>query len=286
MALVPMPILWLASYPKSGNTWLRAFLANYLRNGAEPEDINALPEFALGDMRIEPYVRVSKKQPAALSRDEINRLRPQAHRALAEASAGLVPVKTHSAVASIAGVPTITPDVTFGAIYIVRNPLDVAVSFSHHYAVSLDQAVHAICFKGLEIPAKEGHVVQIISDWSTHVRSWLNAPGLKLKMLRYEDMLTSPRLAFAEVCTFLGMPRDEARLRRAIRHSTFRVLAEQERQRGFVERARGADAFFRRGRAGTWRDELTPTQVEAILSHHRPLMGQLRYLSPEGRILV
>jgi hypothetical protein len=162
----------------------------------------------------------------------------------------------------------------------------VAVSFSHHYAVSLDQAVHAICFKGLEIPAKEGHVVQIISDWSTHVRSWLNAPGLKLKMLRYEDMLASPRRAFAEVCTFLGMPRDEARLRRAIRHSTFRVLAEQERQRGFVERARGADAFFRRGRAGTWRDELTPTQVEAILSHHRPLMGQLRYLSPEGRILV
>lgn len=46
-----MPILWLASYPKSGNTWLRAFLANYLRNAAEPQDINALPEFALGDMR-------------------------------------------------------------------------------------------------------------------------------------------------------------------------------------------------------------------------------------------
>lgn len=281
-----MPILWLASYPKSGNTWLRAFLANYLRNAAEPQDINALPEFALGDMRIEPYARISGKDQAALSREEINRLRPEAHRALAAASTGLVPVKTHSAVATIAGIPTITPDVTFGAIYVIRNPLDVAASFSHHYAVGMDQAVTAICFRGLEIPAKVGHVVQVVSDWSTHVKSWLNAPGLNLKTLRYEDMLASPRHVFAEVCTFLRMPRDEARLRRAIRHSSFRVLAEQERQRGFVERARGADAFFRRGRAGAWREELTPAQVETILAHHRPLMIKLGYVSADGKVLV
>lgn len=281
-----MPILWLASYPKSGNTWLRAFLANYLRNAPEPQAINALPEFALGDMRIEPYARVSGKDPAALSRDEINRLRPEAHRALAAASSGLVPVKTHSAIATVGGVPTITPEVTFGAIYVIRNPLDVAVSFSHHYAVSLEQAVKAICFRGLEIPAKEGHVVQIVSDWSTHVHSWLNAPGLNLETLRYEDMLASPRRAFAAVCTFLKMPKDEARLRRAIRHSSFRVLAEQERKDGFVERARGADAFFRRGRAGTWREELAPAQVEAILACHRPLMIEFGYLSADGKILV
>lgn len=281
-----MPILWLASYPKSGNTWLRAFLANYLRNASQPEDINALPEFALGDMRVEPYARISRKEPAALSRAEINRLRPQAHRALAAASSGLVPVKTHTAIATIAGIPTITPDVTFGAIYVIRNPLDVAVSFSHHYAVSIDQAVTAICFRGLEIPAKEGHVVQVVSDWSTHVRSWLGAPGLNLKTMRYEDMLASPRRAFAGVCDFLRMPRDEARLRRAIRHSSFRVLAEQERERGFVERARGADAFFRRGRAGTWRQELTAAQVEVILDRHRPLMIELGYVSAEGKMLI
>lgn len=281
-----MPILWLASYPKSGNTWLRAFLANYLRNASQPEDINALPEFALGDMRVEPYARISGKEPAALSRAEINRLRPQAHRVLAAASSGLVPVKTHTAIATIAGIPTITPDVTFGAVYVIRNPLDVAVSFSHHYAVSIDQAVTAICFRGLEIPAKEGHVVQVVSDWSTHVRSWLGAPGLNLKTMRYEDMLASPRRAFAGVCDFLGMPRDEARLRRAIRHSSFRVLAEQERERGFVERARGADAFFRRGRAGTWRQELTAAQVEVILDRHRPLMIELGYVSAEGKMLI
>jgi hypothetical protein len=118
------------------------------------------------------------------------------------------------------------------------------------------------------------------------VRSWLNAPGLNLKTLRYEDMLASPRRAFAAVCAFLKMPKDEARLRRAIRHSSFRVLAEQEREHGFVERARGADTFCRRGRAGSWREELTPAQVEAILARHRPLMIELNYLSADGKILV
>ncbi|MGZ8996479.1 MAG: hypothetical protein ACXW3P_08315 [Rhodospirillales bacterium] len=66
-----------------------------------------------------------------------------------------------------------------------------------------------------------------------------------------------------------GLPQDAQgrdRLRRAIRHSSFRVLAAggAKRERGFVERARGADDFFRRGRTGTWREELTPRQVEII----------------------
>lgn len=59
------------------------------------------------------------------------------------------------------------------------------------------------------------------------------------------------------------------------------MLAEQS----FVERARGANDFFRRGRTGTWREDLTPRQMEIILAHHRPLMSQLGYLS-DGRILV
>lgn len=281
-----MRILWLASYPKSGNTWLRAFLANYLRNGAGPEDINALPMFALGDMRIEPYLRASGKSAAELSREDINRLRPQVHRDLAAAGPGLVPVKSHSVIATIDGVPTITPEATFGAIYVIRNPLDVAVSFHHHYGLSVDQAVAAVCFKRLEIPPKEGHVVQLIADWSTHVRSWLRAPGLTLKSVRYEDMVAEPARTFGEICAFLKMPEDRDRLDRAIRHSAFRILAKQERERGFVERSRGASAFFRRGGVGGWRKELSPAQMETILSHHRPLMIELGYLSAEGKLRV
>jgi hypothetical protein len=279
-------ILWLASYPKSGNTWVRAFLANYLADGTAPVDINTLPDFAYGDMRVNYYAQVSGKAAADLAWPEINRLRPRVHHFLAQARPGLVFVKTHTVVATIDGVPTITPDATFGAIYLVRNPLDIAVSFANHYGLSIAQAVEALCSRDLRIAAKEGHIPQPISDWTTHVESWLRAPGLYLHVVRYEDMLTSPQRTFARMIEFLGLAKNRERLKRAIRQSSFRVLAEQERRVGFVERSKNAEAFFRRGLAGGFRQELTPAQIEALVDKHRALMTELGYLDAGGRLRI
>ena len=279
-------ILWLASYPKSGNTWVRAFLANYLADGSAPVDINTLPDFAYGDMRVNYYAQVSGKAAADLAWPEINRLRPRVHQFLAQARPGLVFVKTHAVVATIDGVPTITPDATFGAIYLVRNPLDVAVSFANHYGLSIAQAVEALCFTDLRIAAKEGHIPQPISDWTTHVESWLRAPWLYLHVVRYEDMLTSPQRAFARMVEFLGLAKNRERLKRAIRQSSFRVLREQEQRAGFVERSKNAEAFFRRGSAGGFREELTPAQIEALVDKHRAMMTKLGYLDAGGSLRI
>jgi len=279
-------ILWLASFPKSGNTWLRAFLANYLRGGRLPEDINKLPDFSYGDMRVEYYEQISNKKAENLDYDEINRLRPRVHQFLAGAHQGLVLVKTHSHLSSIDGIPTITPEVTFGAVYVVRNPLDVAVSFGHHYGLGTDAAVKAICFKGLETVPQPGHILQVLADWSTHLNGWTNAPGLYLHLMRYEDMTKSPTKIFGGVLDFLKIPKDRERLKRAIRHCSFNVLARQEQQSGFVERSKSAEKFFRRGEVGGWRKELTPEHVDFIVDHHREAMTKMGYLSPEGKLLV
>lgn len=279
-------ILWLASFPKSGNTWLRAFLANYLRGGRLPEDINKLPEFSYGDMRVEYYQQITGKKAEDLDYDEINRLRPSVHRLLAGANPGLVLVKTHSHLSSIDGIPTITPEVTFGAVYVVRNPLDVAVSFGHHYGLSTERAVKAICFKGLETVPQTGHILQVLSDWSTHLNGWLDAPGLYLHLMRYEDMTRSPTKTFGGVLDFLKIANDRERLKRAIRHCSFKVLARQESQGGFVEQSRKAEKFFRQGEVGGWRKELTSEHVDFIVHHHREAMTKMGYLSPEGKLLV
>ena len=279
-------VLWLASYPKSGNTWLRAFLANYLADSRAPVDINSLPDFAYGDMRSNYYEQVAGKPASGLSWQEINQLRPRVHHFLAQSRPAPVFVKTHSVLTTISGVPTITPEATFGAIYVARNPLDTAVSFAHHYSLTPDEGVKALCFRELQIEPKQGHIPQPISDWTTHVRSWLGAPGLYLLMVRYEDMVASPQRSFGSVIEFLKLPRDRERLRRAIRHSSFRVLAEQERRTGFVERPRAADRFFRRGGVGGYRDELTAEQIGTIVAQHRETMTELRYLDRAGRLLV
>ena len=279
-------ILWLASYPKSGNTWLRAFLANYLADAPTPVDINTLPDFAYGDMRSEYYGQVAGKPAAELSWEEINALRPAVHRFLAGARPGLVFVKTHTLLTTIEGVATITPEATAGAIYVVRNPFDTAVSFAHHYGLSIDEGARALCFSGLCIEPKAGHVRQIVADWSSHAESWLLPPGLPRLTLRYEDMIGAPQGSFSRVVDFLKLPKDRERLKRAIRQSSFRVLAEQERKNGFVERSRSADRFFRKGGIGGFRQELTGEQVAMLIDRHRPMLTQLGYLDAAGTLLV
>ncbi len=129
-------IIWLASYPKSGNTWLRAFLANYIADATTAVPINDLPQHVLGDNLILHYEQLTGIPAVELSNKDFNRLRPKVHEWLARSQTQEVFVKTHSVMRKIRGVPSITPSATAGAVYVVRNPLDVAVSFAHHYQVT------------------------------------------------------------------------------------------------------------------------------------------------------
>lgn len=99
-------------------------------------------------------------------------------------------------------------------------------------------------------------------------------------------MMGAPQGSFARVLEFLQLPKDRERLKRAIRHSSFRVLAEQERKGGFVERSRNADRFFRKGGIGTYRQELSDDLIAMLVERHRPMMTELGYLSADGTLLV
>ena len=134
-------LVWLASYPKSGNTWLRAFLHNLLRDEDEPVDINAFMQLSVGDTLREWYSEVAGGDIDELSDDDIAQLRPQVHRRLTEISKNSVFVKTHNYLGTDRGVPLITMAVTVGAIYVVRNPLDLVLSLAPHFGLSIDGAI-------------------------------------------------------------------------------------------------------------------------------------------------
>ena len=279
-------IIWLASYPKSGNTWLRAFLANYRADGAEAVDINRLPELSFSDSRARYFDQVAGRSTAGLPFADIHRLRPAVHQLFAQARDGEVLVKTHCVLSRIDNIPTITPGLTAAAVYVVRTPLDVAVSFAHHFGLSMASAVQAISYPQLKSAPQGDAVAQPFSDWSSHVLSWLDAPGLKLHLLRYEDMHRAPAAVFKAVIAFLGWPFEAERLRRAIRQSDFRTLAAQEQKAGFVEASRKAERFFRRGQIGSWRTELTREQIAFLIERHRAVMMRLGYLGRDGKPAV
>lgn len=277
-------ILWLASFPKSGNTWLRAFLANLLSNAREPVDINALPQFGWGDAKAELYEKVAGKPAKEMSDEELHLLRPRVHRLMCTLRGGdTVMAKTHNALTTLGGVPTITPEATAGAIYVVRNPLDVTSSYASHFGLSVDDTIEAMAADSNFITTTDKFVFQMLRSWSTHVRSWTEAPGLDPLVVRYEDMARKPGKTFGRVVRFLGLNSPQDRVERAIRFSSFRELARQEEARGFVERSANAQRFFRQGRAGGWRAALTGEQIERVIAAHRDVMRAHGYLDARDR---
>ncbi len=274
-------IVWLASYPKSGNTWLRAFLLNLITDAEEPVDINKMAALTQGDSQAHWYATFDPRPPTELSIKDLARLRPKAHAHIAASSPNSVFVKTHNALIESAGTAMITQSETAGAIYVVRNPLDVALSYADHLGVKMDDVIDLMARHGFAIPASVTHVPEHHSDWSSHVKSWTGTPHPALHIVRYEDMASKPAPTFGAIARFLGINPKRDRLMRAVRFSSFKVLKAQEKKSGFVERTPVQKSFFRAGKSGAWRKQLTGEQIRRILANHREQMERFDYV-PKG----
>jgi len=274
-------IVWIASYPKSGNTWARAFLANYAENGKHSVDINTLSAFGYSDGNIQPFETVSGRPFSSLNDPEIAALRPRAQ-ALLSFHGAHTPVKTHAAIGSVHSAPTINMAVTKGAIYIIRNPLDVVLSYADHYGLTHAEATDALMSPTTAIARSNVTAPEHLGDWATHVRSWTGTPSPILKVLRYEDMHLAPEQTFAAMLPFMGFKLDSARLTKAVRHARFKELARQETDAGFREKSASQQRFFRSGEFGHWRAQLAPDLVEKLTNQFRPEMQRFGYLDASG----
>ena len=274
-------IYWLASYPKSGNTWLRAFLRNLLEDGEAPVDINDLSTGSIASAR-GWLDEVLGFDTADLSPDEVERLRPQVYQwALTDDEVGYH--KIHDAYTLTQdGEPIVSREGTLGALYILRNPLDVAPSAANHWHCSLEKAVENLCKPQMAFcktrKALPPQVRQRMGTWSEHVLSWVDAPDLKVEVIRYEDMLENPLATFTRAVQFLQLPDDVDRISKAIRFSDFRELARQESEKGFRERPSHTERFFRQGQTGRGRSQLTPEQIDRLIEVNGEVMRRFGYL--------
>jgi aryl sulfotransferase len=277
--------VWLASYPKSGNTWLRVFLANLVRGGKEPVDINRLDVISASDRSL--FDANTGLPSSDLTPEEIARLRPEVFRVAGNhpPSAGRVEpflVKTHEAFTlEPDGEPLFPPEVTRAAIYIVRNPLDVAVSLSHHTGKTPTQTVTHMNDDARVVRRHAGgcssRLPEFWSSWSGNVRSWTSREDLPLTVIRYEDMHERPLETFMRAARAVVPGCTEDQVGRAIDLSRFERLARQEEAAGFRERPPESARFFRRGVVGTWRTELGVAEIEAIVAKNGPLMERFGY---------
>lgn len=273
-------ILWIASYPKSGNTWVRSFIHNYLADQAV--DINTIHQQSIDEVkahRYQPYLPAGQVT-TDLNLEEICSIRPMVHADIAAAAQGTVFVKSHNFQGQYKNYPLHNWTVSSGAIYVVRNPLDVAISLSHYFDYSIDEAIDYMANNDAGTPNEPENVPQVITSWSLNVSSWSAEASRNLLVLRYEDLLNNPQKAFRKVESLLGLKKNPKRLFKAIRNSSFKQLKAQEQQSGFVEKHEHAGQFFRKGTAGQWQTVLSDEQVARIVNDHREQMTRFKYLPP------
>lgn len=274
-------LVWLASYPKSGNTWTRAFLSNLAANldgDNEELDVNSIGRFSAGENFTPLYEDLLGFRPTESHRKEIAALRHKVQKSIADTFEGLVFVKTHNGLVLDHGRPIINFEVTSGAVYIVRNPLDVAISLAHHMGITIDDAITTMGTRDVTTPINDKRVYEIWGSWSQHVESWTRKPHHAIYVMRYEDMLSEPEKTFGGLAKHLLLAGTPQQIDLAIERSSFANLKKQEDEKGFVEKSERADRFFREGRSGQWKEILSRPQVRRIVRDHGEQMTRFGYV--------
>lgn len=272
---------WLASYPKSGNTWLRLALGSLVQGGA-PVEFRSHTVFAPIAASRSDLEDVLDAPAGDLTDEEAEALRPRLYETQAQAATAPLFRKVHDAYIRVGDREPLFPHtITLGTVYIVRDPRDVAVSLAHHNGTSIDQAVTRMADPAATVSANvtsgKWQLRQRLSTWSLHVDGWLQQ-GQGLLLLRYEDMLADPPGALGRAAGHLGLDAPPDALRRAVEATSFTRLRATEDKDGFRESPVTGARFFRRGVAGGWRDTLTPVQAERIVIDHGAVMARLGYL--------
>ncbi|WP_420137979.1 sulfotransferase domain-containing protein [Sphingomonas sp.] len=273
---------WIASYPKSGNTWIRLMLRSLSQGGA-PVDLASRASFCPMASRRDALDYWCDIQSSDLTDDEAMALRPLQYAAEAAAADGLLLRKTHDAWTSTPRrSPLFPPALTQGALYIVRDPRDIALSFAAHRGCSVDDTIEMMGRRDATLSrsasAGSAQLRQRLLSWSLHVASWLDATPAPL-LLRYEDVVRDPVAALRRVVERLGWDSSPETVEASVAATKLDVLKAAEARQGFVERPLGSATFFRKGQIGEWQQHLSAAQASRIETDHGAMMTRLGYLA-------
>ncbi len=274
--------IWLASYPKSGNTWLRLALKS-LQDGGAAITLDDIATFAQMPLARRVFDGLLEVDSGHLTDAEIEALRPAFHDVYFGSDGVAELCKIHDRwFRTAAGRPLFDLGHTRAAIYIVRDPRDVAVSWARFANWPVDRSIRFLAGpQSMLRPASDritGAIPQRIGTWSDHALSWIDESGLAPLVLRYEDMHADLPATLARVVAHLGWDATPSSIAGAVAATQFDRLADEEARRGFREKPPTAARFFHTGRSGGWRDVLTPDQAARIVADHAPMMRRFGYL--------
>ena len=285
-------IIWLASYPKSGNTWIRSLLASYLFSKDGKFSFKLLKNIKqFSSKNFTSDIRESSNYQARISKNWI-----PSQKAINQGKKVHL-LKTHNAICSINGNNFTDKFNTMAAIYVVRDPRNLITSLTHHYELNLDEAysfltnkkkiIFPVNIENNKENDKDREDFNFLSDWSTHYHSWKNINFCPIKIIKYEDCLIDVQKVFVSTLDFLSkflkFKFDKKKINNALTSTSFKNLSRMEKNEGFHESATSYKTmkkikFFNLGKKNNWETLLDKKLIRKIESHFKNEMTELGYL--------
>jgi hypothetical protein len=278
-------LLWLASYPRSGNTFTRLLLANYFAADQGSYDINKLHDFIPPDTSGVLWDAFAQQYPVEAGPDGMWKARLrfiERYRNSPHSHSHLAALKTHTANIEALGSKAFDFRRTDRIIYVVRHPLDVALSYADFNGQTLEFAIQAMCESGACLTHKDLGIFEVRGSWAEHVGSWLKGPECPLLLVRYEELRSQTEEILKSILAFLGAPVISDRVKQAVEASRFDRVRAQEAAHTFNEApdTLKSGLFFRKGQSFQWLRDLSPDHAYRLADGCEPIMSKLGYTHP------
>ena len=277
-------IIWLASYPKSGNTWVRVFLNSLYYTENNDSDINNL---SIDQFPNRKHFEGITENVDDLKEFSENCINAQLKLNLSNKTKFF---KTHHALWENGKFKFTNIQTTLGVIYIVRDPRNVITSLKNHfnfenYEDSLNFLIDEKKIIGIKNSKKQEDLPHIISSWKNHFNSWKKMKKNYI-LVKYENLINNPKKEFEKIASYLekvlGKKLNKFKILDAIEKSSFENLKKKEQIYGFKETPKylnNSKTFFNLGPKNDWRKMLSRDVSEKIEKEFEKEMLELNYLN-------
>jgi len=271
--------IFLASYPKSGNTWLRAIITSALIKEKK---------FSLDDLKkilllsskknFKNFKNIKYSNDKDVDFDWMSENIINCQKYLNKTNQDFNIYKTHS----VRHRKFTNETVNMGFIYIVRDPRDIVISLSHFAGGSLDRSIDEMLYSK-KLMTRSNGAKELLSTWNLHTKSWLEYINVSRLFINYEDLINKTEENIIQIFNFLNkiiynkfIP-TKIDIKKIVQETSINNLKKEERLFGFNEASKYS-RFFRSGRTEQWKDILSLGQIKLIEKELYPMMKQFNYL--------
>jgi len=280
-------IIWIASYPKSGNTWLRSLISSYFFTDDGFFDFKLLK-----NIPSYPSPPFFEKYPDKFDKPEATAKYwiPEQER-INKNNNKLIFLKTHNALCKINGYSFTDTKNSLGAVHIIRDPRNVISSISNHYQIDLDEALKFMKTpnKAIFVKKDERYLgFNALFSWSSNNKSWSECQKFPILTIKYEDLEKETFETFKKVFEFIKKVSklkedfNQKKAEMAIKNCNFEKLQKLEKEKGFYEAISKKNSsekikFFNLGNKNNYKDLLNKNLIDEINLFYKDELKKYNY---------